>query len=71
MEQSFLYSDHCDGSCFTKNREVAAKLGMKRKRKPDALPTIDFSFADTADTTAQSLIDRAKRQVRLIYVFVS
>ena len=27
-------------------------------------------FEDTADTINQSLTDRAKRQVRLIYVFV-
>ena len=31
---------------------------------------IDLSLADTADTIDQSLTDRAKRQVRLVYVFV-
>ena len=34
---SFLYSDHFDVNCFTKNQEIAAKLGMKRKLKPDAV----------------------------------
>jgi len=34
---SFLCSDHFDESYFTKNQEVAAKLGMKRKLKPDAV----------------------------------
>ena len=66
---SFLCSDHFDESCFTKNQEIDAKLGMKRKLKPDAVPTIDLSLVDTADTSDQSLIDSAKRQVRLIYVF--
>ena len=67
---SFLCSDHFDESCFTKNQEIAAKLGMKRKLKPDAVPSIDLSLADTADTIDQSLTDRAKRELRLIYVFV-
>ena len=31
---------------------------------------IDLSLAGTADTIDQSLTDRAKRQVRLIYVLV-
>ena len=62
-------SDHFDKSCFKKNQEIAAKLGMKRKLKPDAVLAIDLSLTDTADTTDQSLTDRAKRQVRLIYVF--
>ena len=66
----FLCSDHSDESFFTKNREIAAKLGMKRKPKPDAVPTTDLSLADTADTTYQSLEDRAKRQVKFIYVLV-
>ena len=43
---------------------------MKRKQKPDAVPTIDLLLTDTADTIDQSLTDRAKRQVRFIYVFV-
>ena len=34
---SFPYPDHFDGNCFTKNQEIAAKLGMKRKLKPDAV----------------------------------
>ena len=51
-----------------KNEEIAVKLGMKRKLNPDAVPTIDLSLADTADTIDQSLTDRAKRQVRLICV---
>ena len=55
---------------LTKNQEIAAKLGMKRKLKPDAVPTIDLSLADTTDTIDQSLTDRAKRQVRLVYVLV-
>ena len=67
---SFLCADHFDESHFTKNQKIAAKLGMKRKLKPDAVPTTDLSLADTADTFDQSLTDRAKRQVRLIYVFV-
>ena len=67
---SFLYSYHFDVNCFTKNQEIAAKLEMKRKLKPDAVAYIDLSLADTADTIDQSLIDRAKSQVRLIYVFV-
>ena len=67
---SFLCSDHFDESCFTKNQKIAAKLGMKRKLKLDALPTIDLSLADTADTIDQLLTDRAKRQLRRIYVFV-
>ena len=67
---SFLCSDLFDESYFTRNQEIAAKLGMKRKLKPDAVPTIDLSLADTADTIDQSLTERAKRQVRLIYVFV-
>ena len=41
---SFLCSDHFDESCFTKNREIAAKLGMKRKLKPDVVPIIDLSY---------------------------
>ena len=67
---SFLCFDHFDESCFTKNEEIAAKLGMKRKLKPDAVATIDLSLTDTADTIDQSLTDRAKRQMRRIYVFV-
>ena len=63
---SFLCSDHFDESCFAKNQEIAAKLGMKRKLRPDAVPTIDLSLADTADTIDQPLTDRAKRQVRFI-----
>ena len=47
---SFLCSDHFDESCFTKNQEIAAKLGMKREPKPDAVPTVYLSLADTADT---------------------
>ena len=43
---------------------------MKRNLKPDAVPTIDLLLADTADTIDQSLTDRAKRQVKPIYVFV-
>ena len=31
---------------------------MKRKLKPDAVPTIDLSLAGTADTIDQSLTDR-------------
>ena len=53
-----------------KDREIAAKLGVKRKLKPDAVPSIDISLAYTADTIDQSLTDRAKRKVRMIYVFV-
>ena len=34
---SFLYSDHFDENSFTKNQEIAAKLEMKRKLKPDAV----------------------------------
>ena len=34
---SSLFSDHFDENCFTKNQEIAAKLGMKRKLKPDAV----------------------------------
>ena len=45
---SFLCSDHFDESCFKKSQEIAAKLGMKRKLKPDAVPIIDLSLADTA-----------------------
>ena len=67
---SFLFSDHFDESCFTKNQEVTAKLGMKRKLKPDVVPTIDLSMTDTADTIDQSVTDRTKRQVRLICAFV-
>ena len=73
MEQQQLFfscSDHFDESCFTNNHEIAAKLRMKRKLKPNAVSTIDLSLADTADTIDQSLTDRAKRQVRLIYMFV-
>ena len=66
---SFLCSDHFDESCFTKNQDIAAKLGMKRKLKPNAVPTIVLSLAVTADTIDQSLTDRATRQVRLIDVF--
>ena len=44
---SFLYSDHFDENCFTKNQEIAAKLGMKRKLKLDAVPTIDLSLIDS------------------------
>ena len=65
---SFLCSDYFDENCFTKNQEIAAKLGMKRKLMPDAVPTIGLSLADTGNTIDQSLTDRAKRQVRLIYV---
>ena len=54
---SFLYSEHFGESYFTKNREIVAKLGMKRKLKPDAVPTTDLSFADTADPIDQSLTD--------------
>ena len=67
---SFLCSHFFSESCFTKNREIPAKLGINRKLKPDAFPTINFSLADTVDTIDQSLTDRAKRQVRLIYVLV-
>ena len=52
---SFLYSDSFDENCFLKNQETAAKLEMKRKLKPDAVPTIDLSLADTVDTIDQSL----------------
>ena len=55
---SFLCSDHFDESCFAKNREIAAKLGMKRN--------LNSSLADTADAIDQSLTDRAKRQARLV-----
>ena len=41
---------------------------MKRKLRPDAVPNIDLSLTDTADTIDQSLTDRAKRQVRFICV---
>ena len=34
---SFLYSDHFDENCFTKDQEIAAKLGIKRKLNPDAV----------------------------------
>ena len=57
---SFLCSDHFDESCFTKNQQIAAKLGTKRKLKLDALPITDLSLADTADTVDQSQTDRAK-----------
>ena len=67
---SFLCSDQFDESCSTKNWEIDTQLGMKRRLKPDAVPTIDLSLEDTADTIDQSLSDRAKRQVKLIYVFV-
>ena len=33
---------------------------MIRKLKPDAVPTIDLSLENTADTIDQSLTDRAK-----------
>ena len=33
---------------------------MKMKLKPDAVPTIDLSLADTADTIDQSLTDGLK-----------
>ena len=56
---SFLCSDHYDDGCFTKNREIDATD-----------PATDLSLADTADTIDQSLTDRAKRQMRFIYVFV-
>ena len=64
---SFLCSDHFDESCFTNNQEIAAKLGMKGKLKPDAVPTIDLLLADTVDAIDRALTDRAKGQVRLIY----
>ena len=59
---SFLCSDHFDESCCTKSLEIAAKLGMKKKLKPGAVPTIDLSLADTADTIDQSMTDRAKNR---------
>ena len=34
---SFLHSDHFNVNCFKKNQEITAKLGMKRKLKPDAI----------------------------------
>ena len=34
---SFLYSDHFDVNCFTKNQEIATKLEMKRTLNPDAV----------------------------------
>jgi len=34
---SFLYPDYFDVNCFTKNQEIADKLEMKRKLKPDAV----------------------------------
>ena len=34
---------------------------MKKKLKPDAIPIIDLSLTDTADTIDQSLTDRAKK----------
>ena len=34
---SFLYSDHFDENRCTKNQEITAKRGMKRKLKPDAV----------------------------------
>ena len=58
---SVLCSDHFDDSCFTKNREIALRLGMKRKLKPDAVPTIDPSLTEAADNIDQSLTYRAKR----------
>ena len=66
---SVLCSDHFDDSCFTNKRKIAVKLGMKRKLKPDAVPTIDFSLTETADNGDHSLTDRAERQVRLSYIF--
>ena len=68
---SVLCSDHFDDSCFTNKRKIAVKLGMKRKLKPDAVPTIDFSLTETADNGDHSLTDRAERQVRLSYIFAS
>ena len=68
---SVLCSDHFDDSCFTNKREIAVKLGVNRKLKPDAVPTIDFSLTETADNSDHSLTDRAKRQVRLCYTFAS
>ena len=80
---SVLCSDHFDDSCFTNKRKIAVKLGMKRKLKPDVVPTIDFSLTEksikskinqlteTADNSDHSLTDRAKRQVRLCYIFAS
>ena len=56
---SFLCSNHFNESCFTKNKEITAKLGMKRKLKPDAVPTIDSSLTDTTDTIYQSLTDKS------------
>jgi len=47
---SFLCTDQFNESGFTKNRELTAKLGMKRKLKQDAVPTIDLSLANWADT---------------------
>ena len=51
----FLCSDHFDENCFTKNQEIAATLGMKRKLKPDA---VDWFIVGRHSRYHRSVTDR-------------
>ena len=59
---SELCSIHFEETSFTKNKAIAASLGLKRKLVPEAVPTIDVAIsADTAEISK-----RQRRQVGLV-----
>ena len=63
---SVLCSAHFDVTSFTTNLEIAASLGMKRKLKDTAVPTIDVAGVPAPST--EEISDRKRRQVLEMHI---
>ena len=61
---SHLCSAHFEQSAFTTNLNISVDIGMKRRLKPGAVPTIDVAGVMASPESTQQPTDREKRQVR-------
>lgn len=63
---TFLCSIHFESSCFTSNTSISDVVGMRRRLKPDAVPTIDVACTANDPKPATA---RERRQVSL-FIFI-
>ena len=71
---SVLCSAHFEETSYTKNLEISAALGLKRKLVADAIPSIDVAGPpERASTSTTELSSRDRRQVNdymLLSIFI-
>ena len=71
---SVLCSAHFEQTSYTKNLEISAALGLKRKLVADAIPSINIAPPESASTSTTELSSRDRRQVNnymLLSIFIS